>query len=375
MEVFDEKTALKKLELHLTEKKRVATVYKWIKNEGVEVARSKLKTMIEKNKKKGTLEFYTEKYGEEEGNIKYKEKNSRLSVGYSSLKKSGKTEEEILKIKEIHRLKSARTLSNYIERDGEEEGRKKYEVVKSNFRNNASRCIEYYTSRGHSSDDAKILLGNVQRRDWNFFKNLGWSREEYEDYCKNKTRGLSLDFYIEKYGEEEGRKKFLYDSRKGSDLNHYIEKYGEKLGVEEFNKALRLKTANNKSSEPQLEFSRLLYSKLPSKYQEHYYGDPITPSFFIPYSDNDYGIRCSVPDIKIGNLVIEFDGHYWHGKDEVKFKDIIKDRLNEELGMKTLRVLELEFKKDPEASVNLALDFIHMNVDLTYQLNSEEEKQ
>ena len=63
---------------------------------------------------KGRIEYYIEKFGPIEGPIKYKEKNSKLSVGVDVLRKAGKTEEEIVEIKKTHGKKSGINYENML---------------------------------------------------------------------------------------------------------------------------------------------------------------------------------------------------------------------------------------------------------------------
>jgi very-short-patch-repair endonuclease len=135
---------------------------------------------INKQKGKGSLSWYISKYGESDGLIKYQEKNKRLSVSTESLKNNGFTNEEIVKIKDSHKSKSARTLENYILQYGEIEGVKKYEEMKLN--RVCVRRFEYWVGRGFSEDEAKKIVHNFQSR--------------------------TLESFVEKYGEHEGKLRY-----------------------------------------------------------------------------------------------------------------------------------------------------------------------
>lgn len=145
-------------------------------------------------------------YSEEQGRLEIKKKQSR---GRSFFK----TEEEYQSYLKKHRLarssekfkKNARegqkrgnTLERYIERLGEKRGREEFEKSRrrksktasdnlskrtsQQVRESSSRCVEYWTKRGYDLDEANILVSSFQ------------------------ARGKS--FYVKKYGEIEGTKKW-----------------------------------------------------------------------------------------------------------------------------------------------------------------------
>ena len=201
----DENKAKDRFELHCQIKPKAYTLARLIKNHGISVAREKFLEKVKMDARKGTLEYYIEKYGETEGTLRYKEKNSKLSVGVDTLKRAGKSDEEISAIKQKHSSKSINNLDNFILRHGES-GIEKYNDYDTKRKERSPRCIEYYLSKGIPEDIGYVLLADFQRRDWNFFDSLGWTEDEYSNYCIRRTSGFRIEYYIEKYGEEEGRR-------------------------------------------------------------------------------------------------------------------------------------------------------------------------
>jgi very-short-patch-repair endonuclease len=69
------------------------------------------------------------------------------------------------------------------------------------------------------------------------------------------------------------------------------------------------------------------------------------------------GIICKQFDFKIGKILLEIDGDYWHGGlslkkhfykvEEVKNNDLLKNKLAEERGYVLIRIWESEIKKNP----------------------------
>lgn len=136
-----------------------------------------------RDKIKGTLPFYIDKYGEKEGTSRYLEKNSKLSIGAETLKRNGHSDDEIKAIREQHAKKSLITLESLIEKYGEEEGSKRYDIRIEKSKQTSKRRKEYWL-------------------------NLGMTEEQAELEVKNYQSTSTLEKYIMRYGEEDGYKKY-----------------------------------------------------------------------------------------------------------------------------------------------------------------------
>lgn len=157
-----------------------------IKKYGEEEGRKRYEQRLSKDRHKNTLAGFIDRHGEIEGKFKYFEKNKKLSVSVDSLLSNGFSEEEIVKIKNIHSQKSARTLKNYITQYGDVLGTKKYhEMV---FNRVTHLKVLYWINKGFSEDEAKKIISGLQRR--------------------------NLDFFIEKYGCEEGNERYAAFNKK-----------------------------------------------------------------------------------------------------------------------------------------------------------------
>jgi len=71
---------------------------------------------------------------------------------------------------------------------------------------------------------------------------------------------------------------------------------------------------------------------------------------FIPQAQ----IGAYFADFKIGNVIIECDGEYWHNLPENKTRDKAKNRLYRKLGYKVFRFTDKEINKDAAACVDKA---------------------
>ena len=125
--------------------------------------------------------------------------------------------------------------------------------------------------------------------------------EKYGDDWKWQHAKVNfLEHYIEKYGEEEGIKRYnhvCYNKGKTMRRSHYIELYGEEEGIKRYNQMISSRKfpshwdgLNNKCAN--------ILQELNVEYERE---------FYLPSDDHAYHY-----DIKIGNLIIELNGTYWH---------------------------------------------------------------
>jgi len=322
----------------------------------------------EKQKGKGSLEYYISKYGEVEGKLKYEEKNSKLSVSYGSLKKNGYSDDEIENIRKKHSEKSKHTLSNFIKRYGEKEGAVKYDdYLKRKFN---PRSVEKVMNQYNiSMEEATKKVSNIQRRDLNFYiKKYGEveGKERFENANKKRAYANTRDYYVKKYGEIEGNVKYdqvMYNRTNHNRLEYYTSKYGEYEGSVLYNRriAKMISKFPTFSSKIESEFNQLVFNELSDDLKNNFIGHPITekPCFLFSEKYNRY----FVPDIKIRNVIIEFDGSYWHSLPNVIENDVKKNDAYHTLGFKLLRINEVDFLKDKNYCLQLTLNFIMSNIE------------
>lgn len=80
---------------------------------------------------------------------------------------------------------------------------KKFQILVS------KRRIEYWIKLGYSIQESKKLLSEYQRRDEKWFLNqYDNGKEKWENYKKRQGYTNTLQYFIEKYGEIVGKKKY-----------------------------------------------------------------------------------------------------------------------------------------------------------------------
>ena len=239
---------------------------------------------------------------------------------------------------------------------------------------NSRYCKEFWIKKGHTEDEAIMLsyeetaknrsrLKDIRKDDPDYQKGKSWGSYKYwmkkgmsEDEAKEHVSKLQATFTlekcIEKFGEEDGRKRWQERQEKWMKSNKktnyskvsqnlfwsIIERQPSLLKVSKF-------ATNNNGQKDESGFNYEATLKL----------DKVTikPDFFIPQAKK----------------IIEFDGHYWHSDDARKNhgKDRIsnpeRERKKEEeivkSGYSMLRVGEMEFRHSPETIIEKCIQFLN----------------
>lgn len=314
-----------------------------------------------------TLDAYIDKYGKSEGTKKYLEKNKKLSVGYNTLKNKGLSDEEIKKIKDAHSTKSS--LKN---KYGEKEY-KNYLLSEKYFNpRNKEKVIKKFN---FSEEEAVAYINSVQRRDLKFFiKKYGDEVGKLKYDIANKKRAFAntLDYYIKKYGKEEG--KIKYSNRISSmkyklSLEGHIEKYGRDEGIKKYNSLLNSRVNKSYNSNIQLEFSNEIYNNLPDEIKKYFEGAPISNNFILNvHNKNIYDLKIIVPDIRLKNIILEFDGDFWHSFPEIKLRDNKKDIIYANLNFKIMRISESSYRLNKTETINIVNRFIIENFNENFKI-------
>jgi hypothetical protein len=292
---------------------------------------------MEKIKKTNSLseENFKRKYGEEKGKLRYAEYKRKLKYRFTEGWFIEKYGEEEGKKKYIEKnKKSAGSLVSFVQRYGEKEGKIRYKqfcekcAVKDEIKNDPNskynnrgfdRTLKYWINRTNSIEEAKLKLKEKQNTSTidRFIEKYGEEEGKKKYIETNKKKAHNKENFIRLYGEEEGKiryKEFCEKCKYTGTLDWFIKKYGETEGTNKYEELLR-KTApffNNGYSKISNEFIQELlneFHKNSINFNKIYHGDN-EYMFFI----NEKDIKIIKVDffIKDINLVIEFYGDYWH---------------------------------------------------------------
>jgi hypothetical protein len=178
-----------------------------------------------------------------------------------------------------------------------------------------------------------------------YYLNKGYSIEDSERLLKERQTTFSLEKCIEKYGYDAGHKKWVdrqekwlknYQRVNYSKISQemFISVYKELLNVGFFDKVYfaRLDKNNN-----------IHESKNNYEYRLELNKSYILPDFFIPSL----------------NLILEFDGTYYHrNTTENKKREMIRDENIINSGYKLLHISEKEYNENKELTILKVVNFI-----------------
>lgn len=264
-----------------------------------------------------TLNWFIEKYGEEEGRRRYEEKSKA----------------------------SANTLENYIKKYGEKEGTKRYNDIKNRFKGRFTK--EWFVNKYGYEEGIKkykqknqLCSGSLET----FIKRYGEieGKKKYDNFRQkcivrpeiknnpnseynNRKFATTLDYWLEKCnGDIEKAKQKLKERQNTSSLNKFIRKYGLENGTNQYIETCRKKLWKfNPYSKMSTNFiEELLILVKNYNFKKIYYGEN-EYVFLI----NDESIKIAKPDLYIKdiNLIIEFYGDYFHRNPKI-YKNVIDDK-------------------------------------------------
>lgn len=239
-------------------------------------------------------------------------------------------------------------------------------VVKSSYE---KTCLNRYGAKQFFASE----FGKLNKE--NLVKYYNYTDEEVEDLCKSKA--ITIDNMINKYGKKEGLKRYLkwYDSIKNTKEN-FIKRHGIIEGTKRYENSLINKINNWKMSNRYSKISIECFDAM----IEHL---PKDSSIF--YNNNEWFLfnifesskKIFFYDFRYRYKIIEFNGDFWHANPNFyksdyifKFADKIItskeiwdiDRMkiaNAELsGFETFIIWESDYKNNKEYVINKAIKFL-----------------
>lgn len=191
------------------------------------------------------------------------------------------------------------------------------------------RRLEYWLKKGFSHDEAARKVSEVQRnyslnnlekythlerQERTPFSEKYWIRKGYnevqaKEILSKQADGTSLDFYISKYGEIEGARR--YDEMCRLRQSEYtLAGFQRKHGKENGELLWSKKFKNRHNSKKASDFFRKLLFTIGDKYKIYTAHNEYGEYGVLDSLNNEYYFYdFVVPDLK---LCIEFHGDYWH---------------------------------------------------------------
>lgn len=205
----------------------------------------------------------------------------------------------------------------------------------------------------------------------------GMTLEEYNEY--NKSRAVTLDNMIKRYGVNEGLihwNQYVERERYTCTLPYYIEKYGEEIGKEKYDILINKRNPANRLFGPSA-ISLEMFNKLIKKFKNN----------IIYYDDNEFKVKTLKHNLyyvdyydETLNIVIEFYGNYFHLNPEKYSPDFIQyknhekcvkakdkwqhdkeriDDIQQTLNCKVIIVWESTYRNDKKGTINSLIQMIN----------------
>ena len=253
---------------------------------------------------------------------------------------------------------------------GENNPRHHSKVSQQEIREASPFCKEFYDKRGLTEQDrqdfVKNALGdrNLDTR-LDYYLNLGMELQQAKEALSERQRTFTLEKCIEKYGEDEGRRKWDERQKKWAEIMKIKYENGD------YDKTPH-NLIDSLSSQIEQEFVTKLHSEMGLDINESY--NSLSSKYQYSIYSYDYKRRF-LYDFVYGNKIIEFNGDFWHAnpnkydaddyiRDGVLAKDIwekdaIKKRVAEAEDFEIFVVWENEFRKHPDETIKKCIDFIN----------------
>jgi hypothetical protein len=211
-------------------------------------------------------------------------------------------------------------------------------ISKSNKENgNNSTTLEYWIKQGFTLEEAKEKLAERQST-------------------------FSLEKCIEKHGEEKGKE--IWANRQQKWQKTLNDKSPEE--IERINRAKMLNGLGYSKISQEIFWK--IYEKISSHFDDVYFATLGKNNEKLEYgvaSKEYFYISKAGPKfffdffIKSKNLIIEFDGDYWHGEARGnQERDKNRDEILKQEGFIVLHISERDYKSNPTHTLNKCLEFI-----------------
>jgi len=136
----------------------------------------------------------------------------------------------------------------------------------------------------------------------------GWSKEKFDEY--NKSRSVTLENLISRYGEEDGLvkwKEYCDQQKYTTSLDYFISKYGIENGTDKYNNFCKKRLFGVGYSEVSKKLFDNLKQKIDIGYTTYYANNEWY--FTNKGSNGFYLLDFYIKELNIG---IEFNGDIWH---------------------------------------------------------------
>lgn len=258
--------------------------------------------------------------------------------------KRKKTYDEVRK-KRGGKFNNGRSLKQYIDRHGEKEGTVLW--AERNKKQSFRFSLKYFLDK---------------------FKNEG--EQKYVEYKLSMDK-TSKKAFLKKYGKIDGLKRYevFVSKQKENSFSYSLAgfkiKYGD-AGIQKYYdwlettcEAIKNRWKIGYSKMSQSLFWRIFESLSDDLKREIKFAELNNEQEFYVFWKNK---KFILVDFKVKNIIIEFNGKFWHSSIEMIEQDSIRKKWLEDKGYKVLFVDEVDWIKNENDIINKCLNFIKENV-------------
>lgn len=236
---------------------------------------------------------------------------------------------------------------------------------------------KFYIRKGYSEADAKKLAKSKQKSKKigktttcvEYWMDMGYSEKEAKKQLRERQSTFSKEKCIEKYGKEEGMKK--WQERQDKWMKTLDNKSDEEKQEINYKKLQGIINQNRTSySKISQELFKSVYEIIKDKYEyndiyfatkhdDGIYDDGSNEEYIVEINNGKYRLLDFYIETK--KKCIEFDGDYWHGKcpgnkqrDAIREKEIIETIDDIEI----LHIREKDYRKNPDKVIEDCITFL-----------------
>lgn len=196
-----------------------------------------------------------------------------------------------------------------------------------------------------------------------------WVKERAKEHSKFRKDNKELfktniEYWQAQYPDNMEKAEQEYKKFQIRDLDYFVNKYGEEEGKERH----KIKTQKWIKNMPNLNFSMIsqeLFNTIMQSYEGDVYYATYPRTEMKDYKNKEY--RLQVQDTYVlpdfidlhNNKIIEFDGDYWHSESKVNpVREKERENKIKKQGYEIFRVREQDYNKDKEKVIQKCLNFL-----------------
>ncbi len=310
--------------------------------------REKKQELVDKTRM--NKEKFISMYGEEIGVERWKSRNDKLKTyglvaavnRYGLAEGKDRWEKTLAKKistmgenKKVRKYRNGRTLPEYQQRYGVEEGFKKWD--------RRNKMHSYRFSKDYYIEKFGEIDGEIQ---WKL-------------YCENMVK-TTKESFIKRYCEEKGIERyesFIKNASYKQSEEYFVSTYGGDIGRQKYKERIlkKISVFKDKYSKISQDLFWSIYENIETKKECFFYELNEEYTFYVWNND----LKVINVDFKCGSKIIEFDGVFWHSSNKQKEIDRKRDDFLEKKGYIVLRIGEDEYRKNKKMVLDRCLSFLN----------------